>query len=97
MEKSGRRDIMRRAVQTLCSFALLPLAARANAGASCSDPSSESLRASLNYKDSAANPAQSCGACTFFTAAPKSPCGSCTIMNDHVNPKGHCDSWTAKG
>ena len=97
MVNPGRRDMMRRAVQTLGTFALLRLAARARAGASCSDPSSESLRASLNYKDSAANPAQSCAVCTFFTAAPKSPCGSCTIMNDHVNPKGHCDSWTAKG
>ena len=97
MEKPGRRVIMRRAVQTLCAFSLLPLAARANAAVSCSDPASESLRASLNYKDSAPSPGQSCSACTFFTAGAKPSCGNCTIMNDQVNPKGHCDSWTAKG
>jgi hypothetical protein len=97
VEKLARRDIMRRGVQILSAMSLLPLAARrANAAASCSDPSSESLRTSLHYADAAPNAAQSCSACSFFTAEPKQPCGNCAIMSDRVNPKGHCDSWSAK-
>jgi hypothetical protein len=98
VDKLARRDIMRRGVQILAAVSLLPLAARrTNAAASCSDPSSESLRTSLHYSDAAPKPAQSCSACSFFTAEAKPACGNCAIMSDRVNPKGHCDSWSAKG
>jgi hypothetical protein len=94
----ARRDIMRRGLQILSAFCVLPLAvARAKEAVSCSDPTSESLRTSLHFTDSAPNPAQSCSKCTFFTAPERNQsCGNCMIMNDHVNPKGHCDSWAAK-
>jgi hypothetical protein len=95
MKTPSRRTVLRRGLQALCAFAVAPLLiGRAGAAASCSDASSESLRASLNYKDIAPVPAQSCGACAFFTAGGK--CGSCSIMSDKVDPKGHCDSWSAK-
>ena len=98
MEKPARRDLMRRGVHILAAFSILPVAAaRAKAAVSCSDPSAESLRASLHYADTAPNPAQSCSACAFFTAPERSQsCGNCAIVNGPTNPKGHCDSWSAK-
>ncbi|HWS63234.1 MAG TPA: hypothetical protein VN325_10810 [Steroidobacteraceae bacterium] len=96
MKKPTRRAVLRRGLQILSALAVAPLAIeRAGAAASCSDASSESLRASLNYKDASPVPAQSCSACAFFAAGGK--CGNCSIMNDKVDPKGHCDSWSAKG
>ena len=95
MKTPARRAVLRRGLQALSALAAASLAiGRAGAAASCSDASSESLRASLNYKDIAPAPAQSCSACAFFTAGGK--CGNCSIMSDKVDPKGHCDSWSAK-
>jgi hypothetical protein len=95
MKKPTRRTVLRRGLQVLCALAVAPLAiGRASAAASCSDASSDSLRASLNYRDASPVPAQSCSACAFFTAGGK--CGNCSIMSDQVDPKGHCDSWSAK-
>jgi hypothetical protein len=95
MKNPTRRAILRRGLQVLSALAAAPLAIeRAGAAASCSDASSESLRASLNYKDASPVPAQSCSACAFFTAG---KCGNCSIMSDKVDPKGHCDSCSAKG
>jgi hypothetical protein len=96
MKNPTRRAVLRRGLQVLSALAVAPLAMeRVGAAASCSDASSESLRASLNYKDASPVPAQSCSACAFFTAGSK--CGNCSIMSDKVDPKGHCDSWSAKG
>jgi hypothetical protein len=95
MKTPTRRTVLHRGLQALSAFAVAALVTgRAGAAASCSDASSESLRASLNYKDTAPVPAQACSACVFFTAGGK--CGSCSIMSDKVDPKGHCDSWSAK-
>jgi High potential iron-sulfur protein len=98
VQKFARRDMLRRSVQIISAISLLPVTtARAKAGESCSDLSSESLRKSLHYADAAPNPEQSCSACGFFSPATDKPsCGNCVIMSDHVNPKGHCDSWSAK-
>lgn len=94
----SRREVIRRVVRILPAFSLLPFAgASARAAESCGDPTSESLRSSLHYADSAQNPTQSCSACTFFTAGDAAQsCGKCVIMSGPVNPKGHCDSWTAR-
>lgn len=94
MRAISRRVILRRAIGALSVVTLAPLTARVATAASCSDPASESLRESLNYKEESAQPAQACSACAFFTAA--GACGNCTILSDTVNPKGHCDSWSAK-
>jgi hypothetical protein len=98
VKKPARREIIRRGVQILSAFPLLRLiAGGAEAAESCSDSSSGALRESLHYSDAAQNPAQSCNACGFFSPAPDKPsCGNCMIMSDHVNPKGHCDSWAAR-
>jgi hypothetical protein len=90
-----RRAILRRAFELVSALIVARLATgRASASASCSDASSESLRASLNYKDASPVPGQSCSACAFFTAGGN--CGNCAIISDKVNAKGHCDSWSAK-
>ena len=98
-EELVRRELIRRGVQVLSAFSLLPLAiASAKAAESCVDPASESLRESLHYAASAPNAAQSCSACGFFSPAEgKAACGNCMIMNGPVDLKGHCDSWSAKG
>jgi hypothetical protein len=96
MSTTSRRTILHRGVQALAALSLAPLAARhAQAAASCSTEASESLRESLNYKEPSPVAAQTCSACSFYTAAGN--CGSCSIMTDKVNPKGHCDSWAPKG
>jgi hypothetical protein len=97
MGKIPRRDVIRRGVQLVSAFAILPVVAtRANAAEACVEPASASLRESLNYKDPTPNAAQPCRACGFFTATDKSLCGQCVIMSGSVNAEGHCDSWGAK-
>jgi hypothetical protein len=96
MSATSRRAILRHGVQALAALSLAPLAVRqAQAAASCSTDASESLRESLNYKEPSTVAAQSCSACSFYTAAGN--CGSCSIMSDKVSPNGHCDSWAPKG
>jgi High potential iron-sulfur protein len=90
-----RRWVLCRGAQALAVLGLAPLLAERAAAATCSTDASESLRASLNYKEPSPVAAQTCSVCSFFTAA--GACGSCSIMSDNVNPKGHCDSWAAKG
>jgi len=97
MNDLSRRNMIHRAGYILASLCILPLVGkRANAGASCTDPSSESLRSSLHYSDTAPNAAQSCSGCGFFTAG-NGGCGTCTIMSGSVSATGHCDSWSARG
>jgi hypothetical protein len=47
----------------------------------------------------APDPKMTCSACGFFEADAKdaAACGNCKIFNGPANPKGHCDSWSAKG
>jgi hypothetical protein len=66
----------------------------------CSDPArlsdaESSLRASLHYTEQSSQAAQVCGGCAFFESAQQDACANCTILNGSVNPKGHCDSWSA--
>jgi hypothetical protein len=67
----------------------------AGAGESCAGPESESLRASLNYTATAADPASTCAHCAFFTADPPGgACGQCTILGGPVDRTGRCDSFS---
>jgi hypothetical protein len=89
---------------TLGSSALLALAAcgeKAGPSLVCADPDTmtsaeESVRRTLNYVEAAADPAQVCAGCEFFSGgATGSGCGSCTMFGGGpVNPNGHCDSWS---
>jgi len=92
-----RRTLLRRALQVASFAALSPLMYSVRGAESCVDPSSDSLRSSLNYKVPAADPKQVCGACSFFTPSKANvACGNCAIMSGPVDAQGHCDSWTAK-
>lgn len=73
---------------------LIPLAARSAAAAACADPA-DSLRASLHYVETFTDATKDCAACGFFEAAGDG-CGNCKIFSGPANPKGHCDSWSAK-
>lgn len=80
----------------------LPLAAAgigfaraARAANACVEVDSESLRASLNYANPAADPAAACAHCAFFTAEPAGGgCGTCQILGGPVDATGHCDSFS---
>jgi hypothetical protein len=65
------------------------------AAGSCVQPESEALRTSVNYVESAADPAAACARCAFFTADPAGgACGSCQILSGPVDATGHCDSFS---
>jgi hypothetical protein len=96
MSDGARRLVLRRGVQLLAGLTVAPmLVNRSRAAAACSTETSESLRESLNYKEPSPLAEQTCGGCSFYTAAGN--CGSCSIMSDNVSPQGHCDSWAPKG
>lgn len=53
------------------------------------------IRRSLNYVETSSNPEQACADCAFFHAG--QACGTCDMFNGGpANPKGRCDSWSAK-
>jgi hypothetical protein len=91
----SRRSLIERGLYAVPALALLPGIAKA-AGGACADPT-ESLHASLHYVETAPDQTKSCATCGFFDAAGEGGCGTCKIFNGPTNPKGHCDSWAAKG
>jgi len=92
----SRRKVLESGLLLVPAVALAPSLAKA-AGA-CAD-ATDSLRASLHYTEMAPDPKMTCSACGFFEPDAKSAtaCGNCKIFNGPANPKGHCDSWSAKG
>ncbi len=77
----------------LPALAMTPGLAKA---AACADPA-ESLHMSLHYVEMAPDQTMSCMTCGFFSADGENGCGTCKIFNGPTSPKGHCDSWAAKG
>jgi hypothetical protein len=66
----------------------------------CADPKAidstqASMRTSLNYTDVSKDAAKTCSVCAFFQPT-ADDCGTCQILSGPANPKGHCDSWSAK-
>jgi hypothetical protein len=92
----SRRKVLESGLLLVPAVALAPSLAKA-AGA-CADPA-DSLRASLHYAEMGPDAKQTCAACGFFEpdASNATACGNCKIFNGPANPKGHCDSWSAKG
>ena len=98
MSNLPRRTLMRRVIQLTAGAtiarSLVPIAM---AGGSCVDTGSEALRVSMKYVAAAADPAQACATCAFFTAdESKAGCGGCQIMGGPVDATGHCESWSAR-
>jgi len=91
----SRRKVIERGVLLVPALAMLPSMAKA-AAAACADPN-ESLHVSLHYTEESPDPQKNCSTCGFFSADGEKGCGSCKIFNGPTNPKGHCDSWAAKG
>ena len=92
--KFSRRTVIERGVFLVPALAFLPNAARA--ATACAD-ANESLHQSLHYTEESPDAQKNCSACGFFSADGEKGCGNCKIFNSSVNPKGHCDSWAAKG
>ena len=92
----SRRKVLESGLLLVPAVALAPSLAKA-AGA-CAD-AADSLRASLHYAEVGPDAKQACAACGFFEAdaGNATACGNCKIFNGPANPKGHCDSWSAKG
>ena len=94
MPPFNRRRLLARAL-ALGSAAGLGAGLIARASASCVQPESEGLRQSLNYTEVAADAAQSCAHCAFFTPdAAAAGCGACAILSGPADASGHCDSWS---
>ena len=88
-----RRDLLTRALTLGAAGTAFARAARG--AESCVGPESESLRASLNYVNPAADAAAACARCAFFTADPSGgACGACKILGGPVDASGHCDSFS---
>ncbi len=93
----SRRALFVRGLMAAPAFGLMALATRsALAAQACADPT-DSLRASLHYVEMSPDPSKACTECGFFDEEGEKGCGSCKIFNGPTNPKGHCDSWAAKG
>lgn len=95
----SRRALLNRSlmVAPLCAF--LPAAGRAlGAELVCEAPDADdkSLRESLHYVEVSPDAQKNCLGCGLFAAA-GAGCGHCMIFNGPANPKGHCDSWSARG
>ena len=78
------------------AMGLIPLAARGASAAACADPA-DSLRSSLHYQEASTDPAKTCSVCAFFDGTNATDCANCKIFSGPANPKGRCDSWSAKG
>lgn len=97
----SRRVVVTRIVLSSFAGAFATLAGSAMAAEGlCADPKAmdsgqQSLRASLNYTEMASDQTKVCSACAFFQPA-SDGCGTCMIFSGPANPKGHCDSWSAK-
>lgn len=98
MHDPSRRKILRQALQLTTALVAVPrIAGAAASPASCVDPQSESLRASLHYASASPVPDQPCSACGFYTASDaKNRCGNCVMMSGPVDATGHCDSWSPR-
>jgi hypothetical protein len=91
----SRRKVIESGLLLVPVVAFAPSLAKAAATA-CADPT-DSLRASLHYAEMGPDATMTCSTCGFFEADGTNACGSCKIFNGPANPKGHCDSWAAKG
>ena len=91
----SRRGVIAGAARLVPAVGLASLGARAAFAAACADPE-DSLRASLHYVEASPDAAKSCAACAFFTPDSAGGCGQCKIFTGPANPKGRCDSWSAK-
>lgn len=93
MTRLTRRQLLLRSLPL--GFAGIAVARAARAADACVEPDSESLRASLNYADPAADAATACAHCAFFSADPAGgSCGTCKMMGGPVASTGHCDSFS---
>jgi hypothetical protein len=61
------------------------------------DDTSKGLRKTLQYKDTAADPAKKCSGCAQFEAGKYGDCGSCKLFTGPVQPTGGCLSFAPKG
>jgi hypothetical protein len=92
-----RRQVIADAARAVPVAGLALLAARTAFAAGCADPD-DSLRSSLHYTEASTDAQKICAACGFFTpgSGGGAACGNCNIFSGPANPKGHCDSWSAK-
>ena len=92
----SRRRVIAGAAGLIPAAGLAPFAVRTAFAAGCADPS-DSLRSSLHYAEASPDAQKTCSACGFFTpGSDAAACGNCNIFSGPANPKGHCDSWSAK-
>jgi hypothetical protein len=59
-------------------------------------PDELSLRATLAYTDTSADPTKHCADCQLYKPAAPDQCGGCQLIKGPINPKGSCKSWVKK-
>jgi len=91
----SRRGVVAGAARLVPAVGVASLGAKVAFAAACADPE-DSLRHSLNYAEASPDPQKTCSICAFFTPDSGGGCGQCKIFTGPANPKGHCDSWSAK-
>ena len=91
----SRRGAIVGAIRLVPAAGLVSSAAGRAFAAACADPE-DGLRKSLHYTEASPDAKQTCSGCAFFTADAGGGCGSCKIFTGPANPKGRCDSWSAK-
>ena len=103
VDSISRRKLLERGVQISVGGAVVVAAGQAVAADKvCADPKAmdsgqKSIRMSLNYTEMSPDQTKTCAMCGFFTPDATGGCGQCMIYTGPANPKGHCDSWAAKG
>ena len=94
--------------QVLSGAVLLPAVALALTVAACEErelkvtcydpekqPDNAGLRQALHYVEVSSDTQRTCSGCAFFKTAEEA-CGRCQIFDGPANPRGHCDSWSAR-
>ena len=60
-------------------------------------PADAQMRTTLGYVDATTQAGKECSGCQLYKAAPaEGQCGGCNVLKGSINPKGYCNSWTAK-
>ena len=100
----SRRQILERGIRlALVGSTPILLNACSKPELHCEDVSALSeddraLRSQLEYRDlSPYAETKSCSKCAFYKAGKKNECGKCTLVKGPINPRGYCNSWSAKG
>ncbi len=93
---SSHKDCISR--RSLLGRGLAIASAAAIPAAMVSRPAFAISRDALHYTDASSTAGSQCANCmSFIPGTAPGAMGGCFILKGEINPKGHCDGWSAKG